>query len=157
MGIKDWPRFYAECWANLSPGGWLEVGDMSESMCSASGATVETSALLAWFDAWRRGLATAGIDLARSACHTADLEAQGFTMVEERVLYWPLGAWQASARQKEIGALMMENCVKVPRAPPVLKVVALAVGGEEEAMKVAEEGIKDVQENWLERRFYSRM
>lgn len=156
LGIRNWPRFYAQCWANLSPGGQLEVGDVAVPVViSASGSTTVTSPFLRWLELWQRGLAAAGMDMSQSTRHTTDLEAQGFVIIEERIVNWPVGIWQTTARAKEIGVLALENLRRVPLAPPSLNAVASMIGKEEDAKIIA--AIKDLEDNWLERRLSMRM
>jgi len=45
----------------------------------------------------------------QSKRHDADLQALGFVMVEERKLYWSIGAWPATETENQIRTLSMEN------------------------------------------------
>lgn len=78
-------------------------------------------------------------------------------MIEERTMYWPLGGWPTTEREKRMGTLMLENVIMLPLTPACLKPVELTIGNEAEARRVSEEGLKDLTEDWKERRFAARV
>ena len=72
-------------------------------------------------------------------------------------MYWPLGRWPTTGREKRMGTLMLENVIMLPLTPACLKPVELTIGNEAEARRVSEEGLKDLTEDWKERRFAARV
>ncbi|KAF2810341.1 SAM dependent methyltransferase [Mytilinidion resinicola] len=80
--VADWPALYAEAFAHLKPGGWIE---------SVEGNGIRSD------DAWGKLIIRSGDEVKQ------DLRGAGFVDITERRFKWPIGGWCKNERLKEIG------------------------------------------------------
>ena len=113
MGMHDWPRFFRQCWDNLSPGGWLETGDGRFPLEHVEDLTTDRSPFLKWSTLASEAAAEAGIDTRASEKFSDMLTAQGFVNVESIDVLWPVGPWAKGEKNKAIGTLSYQNSRKV--------------------------------------------
>ncbi|KAH6614685.1 S-adenosyl-L-methionine-dependent methyltransferase [Chaetomium sp. MPI-SDFR-AT-0129] len=107
--FTDWPRFVQRSYENLSPGGWLELADITFPACSDDGTLPPNSALAQWCEM----VISAGHQIS----HTVDCAKRykqqmldaGFINVQERLYKWPINAWPKDAKYKEIGMWSEHN------------------------------------------------
>ena len=81
--VKDWPSLLQKAYANLKPGGTIEVFEGFMEVNAEDGSTAETSAAIRWFELAKEYLAGHNIkwDLARDI--PQQLTATGFKLVED--------------------------------------------------------------------------
>lgn len=155
-GIKDWPRLWVKFWDHLNPGGIVEVSEAQIPPLSYSGATPGTSPYLKFVDALLNGWLKAGI--VANQPHEEHLRRQGFRLVEERTVEWPLGNWCRTETGEALGEMAMENMRTVTQVPGTWKLMRMATDcDEEEARKICSDARRDLDENWRERRFSFRV
>ena len=49
-GMHDWPKFFAQCFKYLRPGGWVEIPDIrAAGLATKDGSDAQTSPAMQWF------------------------------------------------------------------------------------------------------------
>lgn len=110
MGIHNWPRYFAQAWQYLKPGGWVEVQEVQFPVAYADdGSVPPDSPLLVWSCYVRDAAARGGIDTMVSTRFREMLHKQGFVNIKEKWPKWALGAWPKGKQEKEIGVWTLEN------------------------------------------------
>lgn len=116
----DFPKLFAQAYANLAPGGCFEVqeylwplyhdGDIDPTSCGA-----------AWADGFGRGLATLGLDWQKSSKFDTYMKEQGFVDVQVNTFRVPYGEWPKDPKEKQAGRIMERDCL--PRSFPWWNVI----------------------------------
>ncbi|EFE30941.1 uncharacterized protein ARB_02134 [Trichophyton benhamiae CBS 112371] len=110
--LKDWDRFYTQCYDNITPGGYVEMQDICLPLRADDGTLTADHAL----DKWSRLCLEAceklerPLDVAKS--HKSRMEAAGFVDVVEVVHKWPQNSWAKDPKLKEIGNWTMTNMLE---------------------------------------------
>ncbi|KIW72089.1 hypothetical protein PV04_00310 [Phialophora macrospora] len=104
-GIGDWPRFYAQVWNNLAPGGWVEMQEHSVRFFSDDGGLKRATACVAAVAELERASERIGKPLNVAHLHKQWMIDAGFQDVQEVVKKVPIGPWAKDPKLKEIGAL----------------------------------------------------
>ncbi|EEQ27161.1 conserved hypothetical protein [Microsporum canis CBS 113480] len=110
--LKDWDRFYIQCYENLEPGGYVEMQDICLPLRSDDGTLTPDHPL----DRWSRTCVEAcaklerPLDVAKS--HKKRMEEAGFVDVVEVLHKWPLNSWAKDPKLKEIGNWTMTNMLE---------------------------------------------
>ncbi|KAF2173625.1 hypothetical protein M409DRAFT_15903 [Zasmidium cellare ATCC 36951] len=114
MGTHDWRRYFAQCWENLHPGGWIQTGETQfpQRRAEEEEDDQRPSALLQWGQHCYDAAAQAGIDARASEGFEDLLRAQGFVNISKYELQWPIGTWAVGRKAKVIGRLTLENMGK---------------------------------------------
>ena len=104
-GMHDWPRFLAQCFKHLHPGGWLEIPDIrAAGLCAKNSSNPSDSPALQWFALFQSAAIRTGIDPYANDKHTRRLHEAGFVNVEERPVEWLVGgASGATEKERRIG------------------------------------------------------
>ncbi|KAI1756237.1 S-adenosyl-L-methionine-dependent methyltransferase [Xylaria castorea] len=109
--ITDFPKLFASIYANLNPGGWVELQDYYVKLQSIDG-TLDGTALQRWNHMLNHALTFTG----RSGLHTVKyrrwLREAGFEDAREEVFAVPGNPWAKGEEQKQLGALQMENILE---------------------------------------------
>lgn len=83
--VSNWPSLYRRCFEHLEKGGWLEIPDVVIGTFSDSfDWRDESSPLMRWYQCYRRGASSRGIDGFAGDKRTEDLAAQSFTRITEK-------------------------------------------------------------------------
>ncbi|KAF3481117.1 TAM domain methyltransferase [Arthroderma uncinatum] len=110
--LKDWDRFYSQCYENLAPGGYVEMQDICLPLRSDDGTLTSDHAL----DKWSMLMLEACVKLERpldvAKSHKKRMEAAGFVDVVEVVYKWPQNSWAKDPKLKEIGNWTMINMLE---------------------------------------------
>ncbi|KAL9635074.1 MAG: hypothetical protein Q9204_002756 [Flavoplaca sp. TL-2023a] len=109
--ISDWQLLSKRCFDHLNAGGWIEIPDITIGTFSDSlDWHDESSPLMRWYQCYRRGAATHGIDGFANRSRTACLQNAGFTRISERFFncYLDPDTIQGG-RDKEIARLTRQN------------------------------------------------
>jgi len=102
--FADWPKFFSQCYENLSPGGYVELLDLTFPGVVDDGSWPPNSALKKWGELIREAAQKLG-RLADSAfLYKQQLEEAGFVDVVEVRYKWPGNRWPKDPRMKELGA-----------------------------------------------------
>ena len=110
VAITDWPAYLRRCYANLRPGGWLEIQDLSFPLGCSDGSAGPESAIMQWgkymVDANRELGRIYGDDLQDFEAMFADA---GFTGFHQEMFTWPNNTWPKDPHEKLKGALSYKN------------------------------------------------
>ena len=93
LGMHDWPRFFAQAWEHLEPGGWLETSETQFPARRADGDEPKSSPFIQWAEYAYDAAAQAGIDARASEHFSEQLKAQGFVNVDRVNVQWPIKPW----------------------------------------------------------------
>ncbi|KAF4631489.1 hypothetical protein G7Y89_g6640 [Cudoniella acicularis] len=155
-GIHDWPSFLARCREHLAPGGWIELHGPYQPYRADNPAAnkAEASSLIKWGYACQESWERSGID-----CHTVNhqmdrLRAAGFENIEERRVTWPIGEWGDTERERQIGAITLENLsgfIGLVGVQLMANHSTLTLAQKEELVSGVQ---KDLSENIHENRYY---
>ncbi|KAK1833663.1 S-adenosyl-L-methionine-dependent methyltransferase [Podospora conica] len=106
--VQDWPALYAQAFAALKPGGWLESYEPASTFESDDGTVTADCAVWQWTKIFIEG----GKKLGRSFTIYEDgvqrraMEEVGFGGVQAREVKCPVGTWPKDPAQREVGAYM---------------------------------------------------
>ena len=114
-GMRDWKRFFQQCYAALKPGGWLEVQEVIVEQKSnlPEPRDLQNAPFLRWSSAMVDAAALSGMDLGIPFQFKQMLGEAGFVDVDERVSEWHVGAWGKDDMEKRIGAMHAPNILEV--------------------------------------------
>lgn len=109
--ISDPIRLFQQVFANLEPGGWIEVQDTCPP--TADDRTIPAgSAYREWVEQWIQGLRTAGRDPYLVEAIPDLLRIAGFTKIESTCFKVPQNTWPHDPWHKELGAFNEANISK---------------------------------------------
>lgn len=110
FGMKDWKKYFRQCWEHLEAGGWLEVIEPLFPIDFIQGHhSSREGALYEWAAKTKEALAKSGVNTRCAANFTEWMSAQGFVNCTETRISWPVNLWPEGEKQKELGRLTMEN------------------------------------------------
>lgn len=113
MGALDnIPRFIDQAFANLTPGGILEMSSVTWPAKLNDGEWPKNSAHKLWMESISEALAKIGRKAECAREYKDQMIAAGFVNVVERVYIWPCNRWPKDARLKELGMWELENTEK---------------------------------------------
>lgn len=101
--IDDWPRFFRQSLAGLSPGGWLECHDICLPARSDDGTLRPDSALAQWSDRIFEATALQGRPCNGARLYRQQMIDAGFVNVREIRFKWPMNRWPADPHYKDLG------------------------------------------------------
>jgi len=100
-GLANWPRFFEQCFENLSPGGWLEVADITPP--TSDDGTLEGTEFDKWAKLLLEGTEMIGRSFNGAVLYKQQMEAAGFVNVTQKIFRWPMNCWPKDAHYKELG------------------------------------------------------
>ncbi|KAF6815903.1 methyltransferase domain-containing protein [Colletotrichum plurivorum] len=107
--ISDWKKFLQQCYANLEPGGYVELQEGDLFPLSDDGTLTRDHAL----NKWCRLLLEASEKFGRPYMEVPKLKELmvevGFTDVSMSLYKWPSNAWPKETKYKELGIWNGEN------------------------------------------------
>ncbi|KAK1751060.1 methyltransferase [Echria macrotheca] len=106
--LASFPRFFGQAYANLQPGGWLEMADICP-ITSDDGTLTEDMAIHKWVTQLLDGTRMIGRPFDGAFEYKRQMEEAGFVNVQEHVFKWPQNRWPKDARYKELGTWTLEN------------------------------------------------
>lgn len=86
IAVKDWPTLLQRMFANLNPGGQLEVFDGLMHLTAEDGSTAANSSAIRWFELSKEYLAKHNIAWDLSASLPEQMADAGFEIVESETL-----------------------------------------------------------------------
>ncbi|KUJ23806.1 S-adenosyl-L-methionine-dependent methyltransferase [Mollisia scopiformis] len=107
--LNNYPRFFEQAFANLAPGGFVEMADPAWPIKLNDGEWPEDSALLQWANLWGEGMAKMGRSAECARLYKSQMEAAGFVSVTETTYIVPNNRWPKDKKLKEIGMWQCEN------------------------------------------------
>ncbi|PGG97220.1 hypothetical protein AJ80_09725 [Polytolypa hystricis UAMH7299] len=102
--IRDWSRLASQIYANLKPGGWLEMQEYETWVKSDDGTLEQAVVLVEWqklLEETTAAMSGKRFNLAMELKQVC-VEA-GFVNVEDHVFKCPIGTWAKDPKLKEIG------------------------------------------------------
>lgn len=112
--IRDWQKLVAQCWDHLTPGGWLEIQDITMPIrCVEADVSTVNSALLRGTQYIQQALRkTRGLDTTVAGQKLLEmLKDQRFVNVKQESIQWAYGDWPKGKLEKEIGMAHLEGTV----------------------------------------------
>ncbi|RYC63364.1 hypothetical protein CHU98_g2838 [Xylaria longipes] len=109
--ITDFPKLFASIYANLNPGGWVELQDYYVKLQSIDG-TLDGTVLQRWNHMLNHALTFMGRSGLNTVKYRRWLRAAGFEDVREEVFAVPGNPWAKGEEQKQLGALQMNNILE---------------------------------------------
>jgi SAM-dependent methyltransferase len=109
VAITNWTRLVKQAFANLRPGGWIELQDLSFPFRCDDGTAAPDSAVLHWSSCLLKAAGELGIDLTASTRFPTMLNAAGFVDVHVETHAWPINSWPRDRALKEIGMYVCED------------------------------------------------
>ena len=116
LGMRDWRRFFEQCFTHLKPGGWLELQEVDFPPRCADDSAGPDSAFLTWGKLIQQACLGVGVDTSACTSFKALLQNQGFVNVQEEPAFWPLGTWPKGKKEKKIGQYMVVNALDALQA-----------------------------------------
>ncbi|KAK1756515.1 S-adenosyl-L-methionine-dependent methyltransferase [Echria macrotheca] len=110
--IRDWPKFFAQSYRHLAPGGWIEIMDPINPPTSDDGTLTDKTALDKWGRLMSEAAAKLGSRLDSALGYEEQLAAAGFTGVVRTDYKWPSNTWPKDRLYKNIGAWNHENVLQ---------------------------------------------
>ncbi|KAI0189097.1 methyltransferase domain-containing protein [Xylaria flabelliformis] len=109
--ITDFPKLFASIYANLNPGGWVELQDYYVKLQSIDG-TLDGTVLQRWNHMLNHALTFTGRSGLNTVKYRRWMRDAGFEDVREEVFAVPGNPWAKGEEQKQLGALQMENILE---------------------------------------------
>ncbi|OCL08663.1 S-adenosyl-L-methionine-dependent methyltransferase [Glonium stellatum] len=153
IGIKDWPRFFNECFKSLKPGGWVEMQEWSAPFGCDDGSAPLDTPFMRWGSDGKGAAAKAGLDVQAAKKFPIYLEQSGFVDVQETKTKWPLGPWPRGKREKKIGELFLKDMLEALRAASI-GLYTRVLGWTEEAV---DEWLEEVKKDMLDPKRHTYM
>ncbi|KAL2851336.1 S-adenosyl-L-methionine-dependent methyltransferase [Aspergillus pseudodeflectus] len=110
--IKDWPRLIEQCYANLKPGGWLELQETTNRPYSEDGSLKPDSYINKMMDGLIEACDKIGRTMDPAPSFEKWVNQAGFNKVSKQTVKLPVGVWPKDSRLKECGVLMRANLVE---------------------------------------------
>ena len=158
--IRDWPSLIRRCFEHLKPGGWIEIPDVTIGTYSdVFDWRDESSPLMRWYQCYRRGASTLGIDGFANQKRAQCLATTNFTQISESFFTCYLDEDAVTkVKDKEIARLTRQNTLALLDAVTktmqdrgqwdVLKITSA------ELQRLKEDAKDDIAQNSASRKYY---
>lgn len=93
VALKNWPQFFAQAFAALKPGGWVEVQDLNFPMRCDDGSASPDCAGLQWSHNMIDGAKSLGVNMRATDDFPRQMAEAGFVNVQAERYAWPVGRW----------------------------------------------------------------
>ncbi|KAF2737254.1 S-adenosyl-L-methionine-dependent methyltransferase [Polyplosphaeria fusca] len=108
--VKNWPHFIQQLYANVKPGGWVELQEISFPPLSTDPSiTAENSPLLRWSDLFHEAASRIGLDAQGPMKIGPILRQSGFVNITAKTYKWPIGRWAKGDKMKLLGRFCYED------------------------------------------------
>ncbi|TAQ90536.1 hypothetical protein B7494_g1143 [Chlorociboria aeruginascens] len=112
--FSNWPKFINQCFANLEPGGYIELTELTfapvfPSLSSPSTASSAPSSLLQWTAHLLSTSALLSRPMCPPFCFESLLESTGFVSIKSHHFSWPINGWPTDPKEKELGEWCLAN------------------------------------------------
>ncbi|KAF4987147.1 hypothetical protein FGRMN_10531 [Fusarium graminum] len=107
--IKDWPRLLKQAYANLKPGGYIELQETANTLYSEDDTLKSDNPLVEMMDHLKAACEKIGRTMDPAPSFRQWVEESGFVDIKEERHKLPVGPWPKDERLKEIGTLMGIN------------------------------------------------
>ena len=109
VSIKNWAEFFRQAYANLKPGGYIELQDLNFPVRCDDGTAPPDSPLMQWSSYMMEGARNLGIDLEASNSFPTLLAEVGFVSIKSETYAWPINSWPKDQAMKENGMWVTQN------------------------------------------------
>lgn len=93
----------------MTPGGFIEMADITFPVQCDDGTMTEDSALKKWAGLILEGTTKIGRPINSATEYKTQLQTAGFVNIVEQRFYWPQNRWPKDKAMKEIGMWSLEN------------------------------------------------
>lgn len=142
IAFRDWPGFFAECYANLEPGGWLEMQEWTSPFGCDDGSCPASSTLMTWSAGSHGAAAKVGIDVQAAKKFPPILHEIGFEQITEVRTKWPLGPWPKGKKEKQVGQMFLDDMVGAGVHGATVRLYRSVLGWKEEDVEKLVEDVK---------------
>lgn len=102
--LRDWPKFFKQCFKHCKPSGWCEAQELSVDAKSDDGSLPADSFIRKWCKNQEDAAQALGMTLLMSGSVLKQQMADaGFTNITVREFKIPIGGWPADPKLKETG------------------------------------------------------
>lgn len=101
--IRDFPRYFKQCYDSLVPGGTLELIDIIYPLASDDGSLKPEHAAYKWSVLLQEGFAGNERPLNTALKYKEQLADAGFADVVEVKEKWPINGWAWDKKHKQVG------------------------------------------------------
>ncbi|OCK79330.1 S-adenosyl-L-methionine-dependent methyltransferase [Lepidopterella palustris CBS 459.81] len=112
VGMRNWERFFQQCYDNLHPGGWVEIQDLNFPLRCDDGTAGPESPPMTWSSLMIEGAAKLGVDLSASNRFRDIMSNVGFEEVTVEHHAWPINSWPKDQNEKEKGMWVLQNVLE---------------------------------------------
>ncbi|TGZ79511.1 S-adenosyl-L-methionine-dependent methyltransferase [Ascodesmis nigricans] len=144
--IKDWSRYFTQCFRHTAPGGYIEIVEYALDRLWSDDDTLKDSALEKFMAKFSEGLSKSGINVHVDGEYIKKgLEEAGFTDVQVHPARIPCGAWPKEPNAKRVGAtqhLNLQTGLEAHGLNIFTQVLEMTV---EEANELIAAALKDVE------------
>jgi SAM-dependent methyltransferase len=109
VGVKNWPEFFRQAYANLEPGGYIELQDLNFPLRCDDNTAPPDSPTMRWSSYMMEGAHNLGVDLDASNSFPTLLMAAGFRDIRSETHAWPINRWPKAQEMKERGMWVLQN------------------------------------------------
>ncbi|OBT60461.1 hypothetical protein VE03_10124 [Pseudogymnoascus sp. 23342-1-I1] len=111
FSIFDWPQLFGRAYAQLHPGGYIELQDVVGLACDDGTFTSNPPScrFAEWWALVTDAFEKLGQDIDATSQHKEKLEAAGFVNVTVIDFKWPVSMWPEDETMKTIGMWSMAN------------------------------------------------
>lgn len=102
--LGDWPKFFAQSFEALNPGGWIECQDICFPVRCDDDTVKKDSAINEWSDLMIQSSELFGRSGRSAALYKQQMIDAGFVNVTEVIYKWPTNKWPAGPHYKTLGA-----------------------------------------------------
>lgn len=109
VSIKNWSKFFHQAYANLKPGGYIELQDLNFPPRCDDGSAPPDSPMMQWCRYLIEGAHNLGLDVEASSSFPALLAEAGFIDIQSETHAWPMNSWPKDKAMKQRGMWAMQN------------------------------------------------
>ncbi|KAL0939646.1 methyltransferase domain-containing protein [Colletotrichum truncatum] len=107
--FADPAKIAESCYKALTPGGWLEFGELIMPLGCDDDTVPADSHLRRWHELATEAAEKLGRPMKGLAHHTKEMEEMGFVNITAKDLIWPLNSWPKDEKLSEIGKWQYVN------------------------------------------------
>ncbi|RDL31152.1 S-adenosyl-L-methionine-dependent methyltransferase [Venustampulla echinocandica] len=107
--LSNWPKFFDSAYENITPGGYIELTDVTLPIGCDDGTLTPDHALHQWSELILSASVKIGRPINSAKSYKAQMEHAGFTGIHETADLWPTNKWPKDPNYKELGLWNCEN------------------------------------------------
>ncbi|KAL8955020.1 MAG: hypothetical protein Q9183_006828 [Haloplaca sp. 2 TL-2023] len=152
--VTDWPSLLKRCSEHLNPGGLLELPALSYPFHSEDPEVDQASSpFLRYGEVSEKAWKATGHDMYSGPKLASQLQELGFQKIVNKDYKWPIGSWGSTNRERQGGALLLEDFKMF--CPASGRLLAHVPDITNEAVEqLVEETLEDVTRNCEKNKYY---